>query len=60
VDGLQVPVIPLEELLGNTGAVAPLQIDALVPKENAGVTFGVTVTAKVNGNAHWPGSGVNV
>ena len=52
VDGLQVPAIPLVELVGSTGAVAPLQIEIEVPNANAGVTLGFTVTANVNGFAH--------
>ena len=47
VDGLHVPVIPLVDVPGNTGAVAPLQILTLVPKLNVGVIFGFTVTVNV-------------
>jgi hypothetical protein len=43
-DGLQVPVTPLSEVVGNAGTVPPEQIDKVVPKVNVGVTFGVTVT----------------
>ena len=58
VAGLQVPVIPLIEVVGKTGAVAPEQIGAI--GSNAGVMFGLTVMLKVVASAHWPGSGVNV
>jgi hypothetical protein len=44
IAGLQVPVIPLVEVVGNAG-VAPLaQIVSAVPKLNVGVIFGLTVT----------------
>ena len=33
---------------------------SVVPKLNVGVIFGLTVTVKLNGNAHWPAVGVNV
>ena len=52
VDGLHVPAIPLVELAGSAGAVAPLQIESEVPNENVGVILGFTVTANVNGFAH--------
>lgn len=38
--GVQVPVIPLVEVVGKSGAVAPEQIDTAVPKLNTGVVFG--------------------
>jgi hypothetical protein len=40
VAGVQVPVIPLFEVAGSTGAVAPEQIDTALPKLKAGVTIG--------------------
>ena len=58
--GLQVPVIPLVELLGNVGTVPPAQMVRLVPKLNIGVIFGLTVTAKLVVVAHRPAVGVNV
>ena len=58
--GLHVPVIPLIEVAGNTGTLLPAQIMREVPRLNVGVTFGVTVTAKVVGVAHCPAVGVNV
>ena len=59
-DGLHVPLIPLEDVVGNVGTVAPAQIDKDVPKLNVGVMFGFTVTFIVTGIPHWPGAGVNV
>ena len=58
VAGLQLPVIPLLDVVGKTGAVAPEQIGSM--GSNAGTTFGLTVTFRVAVVAHWPGSGVNV
>lgn len=51
-DGLQVPVIPLSEVAGKAGTVAPAQKLALVPKLKAGVMFGFTVTTKFTFTAH--------
>ena len=45
VAGFQVPVMPLSEVIGRTGAAAPAQND--VATVNAGITVGVTVTVKV-------------
>ena len=58
VEGLHVPVTPLLDVVGSTGAVAPLQI--VVVMLNAGTVFGVTVTLTVTGNAHKPAVGVKV
>ena len=52
VAGLQVPVMPLVEVPGSAGTVPPEQIDKLVPKLNAGVIFGATVTLNVVVVAH--------
>ena len=52
VAGFQVPVTPLSDVPGNTGTVPFSQIVSVVPKPNIGVTFGVTVTVNVVGNAH--------
>ncbi len=60
VAGLQVPVMPLEEVAGNAGTVPPLHIVEVVPKPKVGVTTGFTVTAKEAGIAHCPDAGVNV
>jgi len=56
--GVQVPVMPLIDVVGNTGAAVPEQIGAIAAK--VGVTFGVTVTSIVAAVAHCPASGVNV
>jgi len=56
--GDQVPVIPLSDVVGNTGATDPEQIGAIAAK--VGITFGVIVTSIVVDVAHWPASGVNV
>ena len=50
VAGLQVPVIPLVEVVGNAGAVAPEHIAGIAAK--AGVTLGSTVTVNVAVVAH--------
>jgi hypothetical protein len=60
VAGLHVPVMPLLDVVGNVGAVAPSQILTLVPKLNVGVIFGFTVTVNVCVIAHCPAVGVNV
>lgn len=59
-EGLHVPVIPFAELAGKEGTPAPEQIVNDVPKSNEGVIFGLTVTLKLAGKAHWPASGVKV
>ena len=48
--GLHVPVIPLVELVGNTGATEPAQKVGIVAK--LGVTLGLTVTSTVVVVAH--------
>jgi hypothetical protein len=53
VAGLQVPVMPLSEVVGNDGTVPPLQIVNDVPKLNTGVIFGFTVTVNVVVVPHW-------
>ena len=52
VAGLQVPAIPLVEVLGKAGATPPWQIANTVPKVNVGVTLGITVTFIVDDNPH--------
>lgn len=47
VAGLHVPIIPLSDVPGRVGTLAPLQILSEVPKLNVGVTFGLTVTVNV-------------
>jgi hypothetical protein len=56
--GDQVPVIPLSDVVGNTGTAVPEQIGAIAAK--VGVTPGVIVTSSVVDVAHWPASGVKV
>ena len=60
VDGFHVPVIggTFVELVGKTGAVAPLQKAGTAVK--IGVTLGITVASKVAVVAHCPAVGVNV
>jgi hypothetical protein len=58
VDGLQVPVIPLFDVVGSTGTVAPEQIAAIAV--NVGVIFGLTVTVNVVVVAQSPAVGVKV
>ena len=52
--------MPLSEVVGKEGTVAPSQILSDVPKLNVGVIFGLTVTVNVVGLAHNPSVGVNV
>jgi len=56
--GVQVPVMPLLEVVGNAVSVAPEQIGATAV--NVGVMFGLTVIVKVVVVAHCPAVGVNV
>jgi hypothetical protein len=56
--GDQVPVMPLLDIAGNTGAAELRQSE---PNGlNVGVIIGLTVTSIVVVVAHWPASGVNV
>ncbi len=59
-EGFHVPVIPLSDVVGNTGTAAPAQTVNDAPMPNVGVSIGFTVTVKLAGTAHWPASGVNV
>ena len=52
VAGLQVPVIPFEEVAGKVTTEAPAQIVVLVPKEKVGTILGLTVTCNVVPNTH--------
>ena len=58
VAGDHVPVIPLRDVNGNTGAISPEQIAAIAAK--VGVMLGVTVISIVVDAAHCPASGVKV
>ena len=44
--GLQVPVTPLSDVVGNEGTIPPAQIVEF-PKLKVGMVFGVTVTVNV-------------
>jgi len=58
VAGFQVPIIPLIEVAGNTGAGAPLHmVDTGL---NNGTIFGFTATVKGTVWAHCPAAGVKV
>jgi hypothetical protein len=50
----------LVDVVGKAGTGLPAQIVSAVPKLKTGVTFGLTVTAKVVVVAHCPAEGVNV
>jgi hypothetical protein len=56
--GLQVPLMPLVDVVGNAAKAAPEQIAAT--GVNVGVMFGLTVIVNVVVVAHCPASGVNV
>jgi hypothetical protein len=58
--GVHTPVIPFVEVVGNTGGVAPAQIEIVGPILKTGVMIGFTVNENVVGRAHCPASGVNV
>ena len=58
VAGLHVPVIPLVDVAGNTGATAPLHTGGIIL--NVGVISGFTVNVNVAVVAHNPAIGVNV
>jgi hypothetical protein len=59
-DGLQLPVTPLFDVVGNDGKGSPAQIVIEPGKENDGFASAFTVTSNVTGTAHCPASGVNV
>ena len=56
--GDQVPAMPLFDVLGNVGAVVPLQKAGIGVK--VGVTDGLTVTLKLAVDAHCPALGVKL
>ena len=58
VAGLQVPLMPLLDIAGNTGAAVFKQSEPNGLK--VGVIIGLTVTSIVVDVAHWPASGVKV
>ena len=51
-EGLQVPVIPFEDVVDNGGTDCPAQIVSAVPKLNVVVSIGFTVTFNEVGKAH--------
>ena len=53
-------MIPFNDTDGRAGTLLPEQKLIAKPKANKGVTFGVTVTVNVVGEAHTPLLGVNV
>lgn len=59
-DGLHVPVIPLSDVVGNTGTLPPAHIVSVDPKLNVGGILGLTVTVNENGTAQSPAVGVKV
>jgi hypothetical protein len=59
VAGLQLPVIPFVDVPGNAGTEPPEQIVREVPKLNAGVTLGLTVTVNTSVVAQTPAEGMN-
>ncbi len=58
--GLHVPLIELSDVAGSVGTVPPAHTVSEVPKLNAGVMFGFTVTVNVVAKAQTPAVGVNV
>jgi len=58
VAGFQVPVIPLMEVVGNSGGTAPVQIAPI--GVNIGAVAGSTVMVSITGEAHCPSVGVKV
>lgn len=58
IAGLQVPVIPFVDVVGNAGIEAPEQYGPAELK--VGVTLGVIVIVRVVCAAHWPAVGVKV
>jgi hypothetical protein len=56
--GFQVPLMPLVEVVGKTGATVPLHIAATAAK--VGVTIGLTVIVIIFVVAQSPAVGVNV
>ena len=56
--GLQLPVMPLLEVVGNGFRVSPEQMGDTASK--TGVVFAITVMSRVVVTADWPASGVKV
>ena len=51
-DGLHVPVMPFEEVVGRAGTPPPAHMVIVVPKLKVGTTLGLTVTVKLALVAH--------
>ena len=58
VEGSHVPVIPLVDVVGRTGATLPAHIGAIVL--NVGIMLELMLTVKVAIVPHCPASGVKV
>ena len=56
--GLQVPTIPLLEIVDRIGGVSFRQIEE--GRVNTGLTLFITKIVNGNGLAHWPASGVKI
>ena len=56
IEGLQVPLMPLSEVVGKAGAAAPAHIPAMAA--NVGVVLVPTVTVRLTVPAHKPAAGV--
>ena len=54
------PAIPLSEVVGNAGMVAPEQYSLVVTDAKLGVDLSVISISNVCGTAHSPGAGVKV
>ena len=51
-EGLHVPVMPLEDVVGRAGTPPPAHIVIVAPKLNTGTMLGFTVTVKLALVAH--------
>ena len=58
--GLQVPVIPFDEVFGNAGTASPTQNVVLLIKGNAGGMIGSTISVKEVPLIHPVVAGVNI
>ena len=58
--GFHVPLMPLSDVVGSTGAADPLQMVLDVPNENVGVTIALTVTVRTTVLIHFSGVAVGV
>ena len=58
--GFHEPAMPLLDVAGSEGRLAPAQMVCEVPKLNTGVRLALTLTVNVVALAHWLPEGVNV